>query len=849
MFDHVVDRVLRYVGQGLGVRIVGSPGSGRTSIVKRVIDHLEEHGTRVYSIFAIPSLASVPFSGILSMGLEIRTRTVGILGVSDLLAEQLSRAGTRLLVVDDIDNLDRESLAVIDVVQKRTEVPLIVTASDVPFQSKAPAVVLGRWPEVTVSIPPLRYEQVNALILQMLGAPADVAVAARVLAKSGGNLRLAVRIVETAMLSDRLVLRDGRWSMSGSTLMNEHLHSTIEGMLHGLRSEEFKALTTLALLGPSPVERLVGTVGADVLDALEHRGLVSAVPGPEGELLASVFPPVVEDYLTSHVLKSRKILRSAVSESFVTPAFELAERSSPQDPVAAALATLRSEMNGSHAATVRYFHKRVEFLERVYYRAWEADPTLSNAVAFLRVYWGAPIDQNRVREVFSRTENSGGEPGDRLFFTMTEAMWHVMRDGDVDTAVVQLTEFAAVEPEWAAEARAFALLLEVNAKGMPSGVDEFLAGLESRQPASGVTAIVKGLLELYRFNPDGATAAMDSAEGFDTLPRFEPFIRGMASFAAGNIDEALVYALEHRQAALQTVDQFSLVTQSYVAALALLYRGLFDEAEYLMGWAFALGRPGFLLGAIYNAMLRLSSLRDEEVTSSLGQQAGAGAQDVGPLPGIGKAVFELVLRKPPTSDAFDVRASRLVDEHLAHGFVFEAAYAGLFSLCLLPGPRTKARVEAILHERGIGQHDQLLAVAGAALAGDVRLVNRLLDSYVPDEDAYQIVMLLRGAARRFRLSDGAASPAPGLERAADGFAARFNMGGQFIAFEPGIPNAILTEREREVALLAGSQTNQEIATQLGVSVRTVESHISNALRKTNAMTRKALFDLVRNVGR
>ncbi|WP_249336161.1 LuxR C-terminal-related transcriptional regulator [Sinomonas gamaensis] len=841
----MVDRVLRHVAQGRGVRIVGSRGSGRTSVVKQLVEHLEEQGTRVYSIFAIPSLAAVPFSGILSMGLDIRTRTVGIMGISDLLAEQLSRSGTRLLVVDDIDNLDRDSLAVIDVVQKRTEVPLIVTASDVPFESKAPAVALGRWPEVTVAIPPLRYEQVNALIMERLGAPADVTVSARILAKSGGNLRLAVRIIETAKLSERLVLREGRWALSGNTLMNEHLHATIEGMLHGLGSEEFKALAVLSLHGPSPVERLVDTIGTDVLDRLEHRGLVSAVAGPEGELLASVFPPVVEDYLTGHVLKSRKILRSALSESFMSPSYEVVDASEAEDPVRAALGALRSELAGSHAATVRHFHKRLEFFERVHYRAWETDPSLSNAVAFLRVYWGAPIDENRVCEVFSGTDTRRGDPGDRLFFTITKAMW-LTNDGDADAAYALLEDFASKEPAWEAEARAFAVLIESNLNGVPADVDEFFAKLTSRQPTSGLSAIVKGLIELYRFNPDAAVAAVDAAAGFDTLPRFEPFIRGMALFAAGKFDEALVYSLERRQVALQTVDQFSLVTQSYVAALALLYRGLFDEAEYLMGWAFALGRPGFLLSSLYNAMLRLSSLRDEEVSSALGEQAGPGARDVGPLPGVGKGVYELVLRKPPTSEAFDVRASRLLDDQLAHGFVFEAVFTGVFALCLLPGPRMRERVEALLHERGVAQHDQLLAVAGAALEGDLRLVSRLLEAYVPDGDAYQIVMLLHGAARRFRLAEGSSSQATGLDRLAERFAARFKTEGQFIAFEPGLPNAILTDREREIALLAGIQTNQEIASQLGLSVRTVESHISNALRKTNAVTRKALFELVRN---
>jgi DNA-binding CsgD family transcriptional regulator len=601
----------------------------------------------------------------------------------------------------------------------------------------------------------------------------------------------------------------------------------------------------LSLHGPSPVERLADTIGTDVLDRLEHRGLVSAVPGPEGELLASVFPPVVEDYLTGHVLKSRKILRSALSESFMTPSYDFGDASVATDPVNAALAALRSELAGSHAATVRHFHKRLEFFERVHYRAWETDPSLSNAVAFLRVYWGAPVDESRVFEVFSGTDTRRGDAGDRLFFTITKAMWHVTNDGNTEVAYELLEDFAAAEPDWEAEARAFAVLIESNLKGVPANVDEFFAGLSSRHPTSGLSATVKGLIEIYRFNPEAALAAVDSAAGFETLPRFEPFIRGLALFAAGKFDEALVYSLERRQVALQTVDQFSLVTQSYVAALALLYRGLFDEAEYLMGWAFALGRPGFLLSSIYNAMLRLSSLRDEEVSSALGEQAGAGARDIGPLPGVGKGVYELVLRKPPTSEAFDIRASRLLDDHLAHGFVFEAVYGGLFSLCLLPGARMKERVEALLHQRGIAQHDQLLAVAGAALEGDLRTLARLLDAYVPDGDSYQIVMLLHGAARRFRLLEGSVPQATGLEKLAERFSARFTTGGQFIAFEPGLPHAILTDREREIALLAGSQTNQEIASQLGLSVRTVESHISNALRKTNAVTRKALFELVR----
>jgi DNA-binding NarL/FixJ family response regulator len=52
---------------------------------------------------------------------------------------------------------------------------------------------------------------------------------------------------------------------------------------------------------------------------------------------------------------------------------------------------------------------------------------------------------------------------------------------------------------------------------------------------------------------------------------------------------------------------------------------------------------------------------------------------------------------------------------------------------------------------------------------------------------------------------------------------------------------VLTMREIEVALLVGAEfCNTDIAARLGVSVRTVESHITNMLRKCGVRTRSGL---------
>lgn len=56
----------------------------------------------------------------------------------------------------------------------------------------------------------------------------------------------------------------------------------------------------------------------------------------------------------------------------------------------------------------------------------------------------------------------------------------------------------------------------------------------------------------------------------------------------------------------------------------------------------------------------------------------------------------------------------------------------------------------------------------------------------------------------------------------------------------------LTARELEISFLAGSRSNAEIAARLGLSTRTVEAHISKAMKKTRAVSRSGLCAFVQS---
>lgn len=835
MHDENVDRVLGYVAKGLGVRIVGAPGSGRTSLVKSLVARLEEDNVDVYAMFAAPALASVPFAGILSLGLDLRSRTIGILGIADLLSAQLARTDAPLIVIDDVENLDRESLAVANILRTRAKVPLVITMNDKPFQPKTPAGLLGCLPEATISLTPLGYEQINKLIVNVLGAPAEVDVVAHVLTKSGGNLRLAVRIIETAVLSERLVSKDGRWRMGTAGLMNEHLHGAVEALLHGLRSDEVRTLNKLSLLGPTPVGRLVAAVGEDVLDNLEACGLISVVKGQDGAPVATVFPPIVDDYLKTHAVGSRRVLQSALTGHVDTPALDGPTPRATDDLLSAAVSALRTEMGSNHAAATRYFQQQLETLEKQRFQVWESDKSLVSAVSVLGLYWGAPADPQRIQEIFRLTRTAEDAPADLFFFTMTLAWWQYSAEKDLTKAVETMESLVSREPRLRLEAEAFIEFLKAS-----SGQANAPAAATTSTNSS-VHAIVRGMLDLYRLNPDEAVEVLDAAPVPEPLQRFESFIRGMAMFSGGRVEEALVSSLESRRQALQDVDQFAFVSQSYIAALSLLHHGLFDEAEYLMGRAFSLGKPGLLVATLHGAMLRLSSLR--EVATRTALEANPPASDVGSLPGTGTELLELAAGRPLSAKAFDEHASGLVERSLAHGFELVAMHTAIFALGLLPGPRVRGLLKRILTDRGLTAHNQLLDIADAAILCELNRLQHLLDTYVLDGDTYQISMVLRGAEQRWQLS-GEPAAAAEIRQAAKEFMARFQPIGTLINFRSEPPGSSLTMREIEVALVAGQQSNQDIAEHFGISIRTVESHISNALRKTDTTTRKQLADLI-----
>ena len=93
MFDSEVQRILDFVARGIGVRVVGAPGSGKTSVVRSVMSNLEKTGVAVHYVTGLRTHRSIPYAAIKGLGLDLRPGRSGVFDIADVLTSQLATNG------------------------------------------------------------------------------------------------------------------------------------------------------------------------------------------------------------------------------------------------------------------------------------------------------------------------------------------------------------------------------------------------------------------------------------------------------------------------------------------------------------------------------------------------------------------------------------------------------------------------------------------------------------------------------------------------------------------------------------------------------------------------------------
>lgn len=873
VLDQVVADALAAVRAGRNVRIAGKRLSGRSTALRTVVAELESTGVRVISAAGDRLAAEQPGYVLehLRSGLGVTPRARDLASTIDALAAALT--ADDVFALDDPHLIDALSLRAIAALRQRLGFRIVLTECAGRLRdAELPTV----WPETVVPVPDLDLPRTAAVLQDLLGEPVEQRTLTLLFSSSGGVLGLLLALADSARTAGLLVREGAQWRAPNGELWNPHLAPLLDGLLAELAPEERGLIEWIAADGPVTIEEARTRADAATLARVLQLKFVAPAGLSESERV-QVWPPLL-------------------AQRFRAAPRVGATRSGPGDDVSGLGEVLLGE-RPSHplALLARAFAVHDEELAASAYRSWSLTPTLRNAIHYLQTAMGMPAETARVRTVLARTRfdpQRRSAPANVLL-AFRKLDWLLFEERDLAASRELLEASIALLPEHEFTLRTGAAALGVlNGEPAPSSPEhiDFANADVSLVSVSLGLALVRGDLPRVRA---GLEAAGDRPDFRPIAAYLEPAVL----LLNGEVRAALELAELSREDARRRLDRAEFCILSYVSALCAQHLGEYELLDRVLSEAAVVGRPRVVWGIVYSAFLTIragaahftgqTALRD-----SLLREATSYAPETGPYLGMGTDFITATVQHSDDPDRFGALASACVEARLSRNFLVGAvqtavsglelvwraelahallraaervhlpAYARAVSVTERLLARDLAGVRAVLAEAGDDAEDRalLLRMLGAALrafraeaiAPEPETETAAGAEPAPDAetaaDAEPAAEAVRAAADAPRVAAQAASgPVPGAdseiaEELLSIITAEFGEAVGYSAAERAL--AQLSAREREIGRLGGQLSNLEIAERLRLSKRTVENHISNALRKTGLTNRAELAELL-----
>lgn len=847
---HELDRLLRLVRTKNSVEIVGSIGSGKTSVLTALVETLERGGQNVLHIRGHHSLSQFSLEPLILAGIEIPSSSRSALLMSEIIDSLTGDLleGSLVLVVDDIEMLDDRTFAILKVAEQRTGV-VVVTSRTMPslrtHDAKPPLRLGSRIARVPLQ--PLTLDMASELIHALLGESVDHTLVGRIYARTGGNAALIEAVVQTGVNAGFLRRDDAGWAAPGG-LWHSELEPSIEHLFDRLLPGDLEALEMLSLSTFMDLDVAVRLTCQESIERLDGDGLIDIVP--EGEIMkVGVTPPLLSDYFMHRSSGARRarlvgrLLEELPSQPDGATLHEVPEMSN----IDVSSAEGRSSM-----LLARLLRDRRNIARATSRSAWQHSHTARTAIEYVDALLQFGTDcRDEIEAVFDVANSTTLESKWAAQLEVRHAQWKALYLNDLDGALDHLTASALRFPSYTPTFSAHALRLEIGLGSGPSSVLERIAGLKA---AGHTTDDWLNLTEVYGLLVSGEwRAARECLEQLEVHydAEFDGFLKllhGLTSFAEGDIEEALTTALSELADARIAFDLPTIWMMTYVAALCQMTLGRYQECESTLNAAFAIGFAGAEERLSQTACYNLGSILATRTGrfSTATSLANPGHQSQGELWSIPASA-----RAWPRAhlDVFDggpeVAAERLTllsDALNARGLHWTAMISSVSASELNPTAATLSRARRFSRKYGNHFTEGLLDLSEALLGSDAEKI-------VAAAESAQKTGALLQAATAYSVASAQLRDAGQLERAEQVelqlSAVSDRLGASPSALQSRSPEKWqLTSREIQIAALAANgMKNQAIGERLSISVRTVENHLNRVYRKTGARSRSQLHEL------
>jgi DNA-binding CsgD family transcriptional regulator len=842
-----------------GAVFVGDAGVGKSHLLQATLRHAEEAGFVTVSITGSRALGDIPLAAFASM---LPGRPSGDAGDLVQIRRALQdRAGTRplLLGLDDAHLLDEASAALAHQLASDLTAFVVGTLRTGEVPPEAISALMREGLAARIPVDPLDAALLGDFARVTLGAPVSADVADQLYQRTLGNPLFARELLLQARSAGVLVERDGVFGATGPLPAPSTLTQFVDARLASLGETHQRAVALVGIGGPIEIELLEQLVDPDALVELETARLLTA-DERDDSLMVGFVHPVYADAARKAVgrLAARQMLRE------LADALERRPVRRPQDVLR--IATWRLDggsvadpqllADATRIAAARHDHDLAERLGLAWFDQVAAGP--QGLRAALRVA-SAYIEQGeygRAIELLGdpRVDRSLASPADRLRGAVIESNVRFWAFGEVAPAIAMLDgaidELGGSNP-----------LIDAAKAAIWASAGEPMRALELAPPGSEAARLPAGVAtDLLALSTSGRPA--EALERLDADIDFHGVFGGAitgaaAAFAmveAGRVRAAAELALDGWEHTGRSRDRHGQVAWAIAIGWTDLDQGKRRAAEQWFERAAELAAGS--AAAVHGTRWALGGLLLARALDTDGAGVDAVVARLAMLPPHeARAHGDLELRGRAWLRAMRGDIDGAVDDLLAHAD--EAERRG----------RTASRVRFLLDIARLDRAPvawQRLSDAPAEVDGE--LLPRLVDAIrgFATRDVALLAATADALAEAGYLAYAAECAAGAWTSARDrGDEARAvaQLGRRAQELRDGIdahatpaltqpaPEITLSRREREIAqLVAEGRTSREVADELIIGVRTVESHLARVYAKLGVRSRTELVDALGLLG-
>lgn len=817
-----VSEAIRLALNGVHVNLTGPRGSDLPSVLDEIGASLETRGLDVVRLDGSPSLVAAVLAPVRLALPEVVGDARDQATVIDRFCLHLAELRSPFLIVSNIDAVDPFTLRAIEAGVRRGRAILIssLTSATAAF----PDVEIS--PHTRLVIRRLSHMELSNWLATLTDHPIEQELITRIYLDSGGSPVFARALWESAVREELVVLQEGWWRLFAAELWTPQVSFAVERELSSLAGNVGECLRSVHLAGTPPVAEVVGRFPLHALSGLEREGLLGVVRTGFDEPVFVVMPPVVSRHL------------DAEAGDLVTASRDDAGDGAIQTEAIAALELDRATQVRATAARTRF----------------DADPSAAHAIELVNALWARWVPYQEAAPVFAAAR-TGEDPDDDFSLLVLHALWLAFGEGHHEAGAAVLIEAEPSLPERLKRyAAAHRIMIDIHWAGMTEEVHERLESLRQSAFDDGPVGTFARLTVASACVVAGRAARALGIVGEDPndaeLSPFWTVVFGQASMAIDEPARAISAASTALDRARAALDAPGVFCAGYLLVGAHMFLGNWAQAQAISRAIRVIGRPNLHAMPIYRTAVGVQAIvfaEEGDLDSASGLMMRAiRAGDRAPLALIQQPMPVVVrlLAEQRYEELADALATA-AQAALASGSESPSATLWAFALGNNPwlydrSPATSPGVELFAYER-------FRRFIGEVVSEDMERTRVAAESLPESTFAYLAAVALVHASSRFARTDPARA-AEYLELM-EQLCARLSIAPPAKVMEGPAPVLGLTARELEIAMMAARLSNRDIADRLGISERTVDHHVSNALKKTAARNRHELSALVMRVRR